>query len=150
MDSNAISQYVNSYYKTNQTHVAWSFWASLVALIVGLSVLVVGISFALNGFNAAISITTTAAGILTQFISGGFFYLYNKNLKQLNVFYSELIQNQDIFFAWGLIAHSPEADRPSLVKALIGKILSRGSSPTELTPDLVRALNEQALRAGAP
>lgn len=150
MDAKAITEYVNSYYKTNQTHVAWSFWASLVALGVGLVVLVVGVSLALSGFDAAISITTTAAGVLTQFISAGFFYLYNKNLKQLNVFYRELVQNQDMFFAWGLVSHAPEADRPSLVKALIGKILSRGSSPTELTPELVRALNEQASQACAP
>lgn len=150
MDAKAITEYVNSYYKTNQTHVAWSFWASLVALVVGLVVLVIGVSLALSGFNAAIAITTTAAGVLTQFISAGFFYLYNKNLKQLNVFYRELVQNQDMFFAWGLLAHAPEADRPGLVKALIGKILSRGSNPTELTPELVRALNEQASKARAP
>ena len=150
MDANTITQHVNSYYKTNQTHVAWSFWASLIALTIGLVVLVAGVSLALSGFSAAISITTTAAGVLTQFISAGFFYLYNKNLKQLNVFYRELVQNQDLFFAWGLVSHAPEADRPGLVKALIGKILSRGSNPTELTPELVRALNEQASSARAP
>jgi len=150
MDAKAITEYVNSYYKTNQTHVAWSFWASLAALAIGLVVLIIGVFLALRGVSAAISITTTAAGVLTQFISAGFFYLYNKNLKQLNVFYRELIQNQDMFFAWGLVAHAPEADRPGLVKALIGKILSRGSSPTELTPDLVRALNEQAAKSHAP
>lgn len=150
MDAKVITEYVNSYYKTNQMHVAWSFWASLVALIVGLVVLIIGVSLALGGFSSAITVTTTGAGVLTQFISAGFFYLYNKNLKQLNVFYGELVQNQDMFFAWGLVAHAPEADRPELVKALIGKILSRGNSPTGLTPDLVRALNEQAFRARAP
>ena len=150
MDAKAITEYVNSYYKTNQTHVAWSFWASLVALGVGLVVLVVGVSLALAGFSAAIATTTTAAGVFTQFISAGFFYLYNKNLQQLNVFYRELVQNQDMFFAWGLVSHAPEADRAGLVKALIGRILSRGSNPTELTPELVRALNEQASQARAP
>jgi len=150
MDANAITQYVNSYYKTNQTHVAWSFWASLTALIVGLLVLVAGVSLALGGYSSSLSITTTAAGVLTQFISAGFFYLYNKNLKQLNVFYRELVQNQDMFFAWGLIAHAPESERPGLVKALIGKIMSRGSDPTVLTPELVRALNEQAAQGRTP
>jgi O-antigen/teichoic acid export membrane protein len=142
MDANTITQYVNSYYKTNQTHVAWSFWASLVALVVGLIVLVVGVGLALSGFSVALAITTTAAGVFTQFISAGFFFLYNKNLKQLNVFYRELVQNQDMFFALGLIGHIPEAQRPGIIQALIGRILSRGSSPTQLTPDLVRALNE--------
>ena len=143
MDSSTITQYVNSYYKTNQTHVAWSFWASLVALIVGLIVLIVGVALSLSGYSAMIAVTTTAAGIFTQFISAGFFYLYNKNLKQLNVFYRELVQNQGMFFALGLVGHIPEAERSGIIQALIGRILSRGSAPTQLTPELVRALREQ-------
>ena len=47
MDAAKINAYVDAYYKTNQTHVAWSFWASLVALAIGLSVLVVGVGLAL-------------------------------------------------------------------------------------------------------
>lgn len=150
MDASTITQYVNSYYKTNQMHVAWSFWASLVALIVGLIVLVIGVSLSLSGFDTAIAVTTTAAGVFTQFISAGFFYLYNKNLKQLNVFYRELVQNQDMFFALGLVGHIPEPERPGVIQALIGRILSRGSTPTDLTPDLVRALNEQRALRGTP
>ena len=87
MDAAKINKYVDDYYKTNQAHVAWSFWASLVALVVGLTVLVVGVGLALSGSSVPIAVTTTSAGVFTQFISAGFFYLYNKNLKQLNVFY---------------------------------------------------------------
>jgi hypothetical protein len=147
MDAAKINAYIDAYYKTNQTHVAWSFWASLVALAIGLSVLVVGVGLALSGSSAAISITTTSAGVLTQFISAGFFYLYNKNLKQLNVFYHELVQNQDMFFALGLVGHIPEPERPSVVLGLIGKLLSRNSPSPEITPDLVR---EMAAAKSAP
>lgn len=142
MDSAKITAYVDAYYKTNQAHVAWSFWASLVALVVGLTVLVVGVGLALSGSSVAIAITTTSAGVLTQFISAGFFYLYNKNLKQLNVFYQELVKNQDMFFALGLVGHIPELERPGVVQALIGRLLSRGSPSTEITPDLIRAMAE--------
>lgn len=142
MDAVRINAYIDAYYQTNQAHVAWSFWASLTALGIGLFVLIVGVSLSLSGSNSAISITTTAAGVLTQFISAGFFYLYNRNLRQLNIFYSELAQNQDMFFALGLVGHIPESDRVGAIQALIGKLLSRGGPPTELTPELVRALSE--------
>ncbi|WP_349279065.1 TRADD-N-associated membrane domain-containing protein [Polaromonas hydrogenivorans] len=87
MDFAKNQLYIDAYYKTNQAHVKLSFWASLIALVVGLVVLVTGIGLALAGSNNAVSTTTTAAGVITQFISAGFFFIYSKNLKQLNVFY---------------------------------------------------------------
>ncbi|MAT50050.1 MAG: hypothetical protein CMK32_02570 [Porticoccaceae bacterium] len=140
MDSTKINSYVDSYYKTNKSHVAWSFWASLSALIIGLVALVFGIGLAFFGSSTAISVTTTAAGVFTQFIGAGFFYLYNKNLKQLNVFYQELVKNQDMLFAFSLVGHIPESERPRVIEALIGKLLSRGDGPTNLTPELVQAI----------
>ena len=149
MDLNKIDTYIDAYYKTNQRHLAWSFWASLSAVSVGLVVLVVGVGLAFAGSATAVSVSTTFAGALTEFIGAGFFYLYNKNLKQLNVFYSELVQSQDIFLALGLVGHVPEP-QPDKIAALIGKILSRGGPHTELTPELVRAMAEaNASKGGA-
>jgi len=142
VDANKTAAYIEAYYKTNQRHVAWSFWASLSALVIGLVVLVAGVGLALYGSTPAISITTTAAGVLTQFISAGFFYLYNKNLRQLNVFYQRLVQHQDLLFAFGLTGHIPEADRPDTIKGLVGALLSRSAPPVDLTPELVRAMAE--------
>ncbi|MCC8363610.1 hypothetical protein LK996_11075 [Lysobacter sp. A6] len=142
MDQEKINSYVSAYYQTNQSHVLWSFWASMAALTVGLVVLVVGLGLALAGWSEALAITLSAAGVLTQFISAGFFFLYNKNLKQLNVFYGKLIENQDMFFALSLVGHTAPAERPGLILAVIGKILSRTGPQTDLTPDLIRALAE--------
>lgn len=85
VDVNKTSGYIEAYYKTNQRHVAWSFWASLSALIIGLAVLVAGVALALTGSAPAVAITTTAAGVFTQFISAGFFYLYNKGSSRNRV-----------------------------------------------------------------
>jgi hypothetical protein len=140
---------MEAYYKTNRFHVAWSFWASVTALAVGLAVLVAGVALALTGSSVALSVTTVAAGVFTQFISAGFFFLYNKNLAQLNVFYQKLVQNHDLMFAFGLTGHIPEAKRPELIGAIVGALLSRSAPSTELTPELVRALNER-LAASRP
>lgn len=142
--------YIEAYYKTNQSQVAWSFWASLAALIVGLTVLVLGVALALTGSDTALSVTTVAAGVFTQFVSAGFFFLYNKNLHQLNVFYQKLVQNHDLMFAFGLTGHIPEAKRADAIQGIIGALLSRSAPSTELTADLVRALNEGKTSTGRP
>ncbi len=142
MDAKQTAAYIEAYYKTNQSHVAWSFWASLSALVVGLIVLVVGVALTFRGSAPAVSITTTAAGVLTQFISAGFFYLYNKNLRQLNVFYQKLVQHQDLLFAFGLTGHIKEEDRADVINGLIGALLSRSAPSVELTPELIKAMAE--------
>ncbi|WP_287804061.1 hypothetical protein [Diaphorobacter sp.] len=80
MDSAKNQAYIDAYYQTNQTHVKWSFWTSLTALIIGLLILTIGIGLSLIGSNTAVSTTIAATGVLTQFISAGFFFIYSKNL----------------------------------------------------------------------
>ena len=142
MNAQQTTAYIEAYYKTNQSHVAWSFWASLSALVIGLVVLIVGVVLALRGSTPAISITTIAAGVLTQFISAGFFYLYNKNLKQLNVFYQKLVQHQDILFTFSLTEHIKEEERTGVIMGLVGALLSRSASPVDITPELIKAMAE--------
>jgi hypothetical protein len=142
VDSNQTSKHIEAYYRTNQLHVAWSFWSSLIALIVGLGVLIVGIGLAFSEVGTAISLTTIAGGVLTQFVSAGFFVLYNKNLRQLNVFYERLVQHHDLLMAYGLAHQLPEAQRALLLHSIVGALLTRSAPTSELTPDLVRALSD--------
>lgn len=130
------------YYQTNQQHLQWSFWAGLAALSIGLVVLLFGIYLSFTEVDAVNSSVASAAGVLTQFIGAGFFYLYSKNLKQLNVFYEKLIRNQDTGYAIHLLSQIPEGDRPNAVQAIIGALLARSGPSTEITPELVKALNE--------
>ena len=102
-----------------------------------------GIFLALQGSDRTISIVTTSAGVLTQFISAGFFIIYSKNLTQLNVFYNQLNKNQDILFAWGMTSHVPEEQRTVMLQGIILNLLKR-SDPggTSLKADELLALAE--------
>jgi len=135
--------HLESYYRTNQLHLQWSFWAGLAALTIGLLVLLFGIYLTFNRGSAINSAVTSAAGVLTEFIGAGFFYLYSKNLKQLNIFYEKLIKNQDTGYAIHLVNQLPENERAGAATAIIGALLSRSGPSTELTPELVKALNEK-------
>ncbi|WP_349279063.1 hypothetical protein ABLV49_19465 [Polaromonas hydrogenivorans] len=51
----------------------------------------------------------------------------------------KLIRNQDTLFAFSLIGHIPDAERPNIVQAIIGALLSRSGPSTDITPELIRA-----------
>jgi hypothetical protein len=143
VSSSSAAVHIDSYYKTNQSHLTWSFWASLCALIVGLVVLVVGIGLALAGFGYAISVATAAGGVLTQFIGAGFFFLYTRNLKQLNIFYAALVQRDDLMFAYNLTSLIPAEMKPGVIQTMITTLLARTGPSVELSADMIRALNEK-------
>lgn len=70
-----------------------SFRISKIVAGVGFVLIIVGI---IMGFFSNISAAYIAAisGILTEFISGVFFYLYNKTLQQLNLFHNKMLSSQ--------------------------------------------------------
>jgi hypothetical protein len=110
---------------------------------IGLVVLVVGIALALAGGPSAISVATTAGGVLTQFIGAGFFFLYTRNLRQLNIFYASLVQRDDLMFAYGLTSQIPEEMKPGVIHSMIMTLLARNGPAMEMSAEPVRALNEK-------
>lgn len=135
-------QKLQSYYEVNLSHARWSFWASLSSVIIGMITLLAGIYLLYVKEAPETGIVATTAGVLSEFISATFFYLYNKNLKQLNYFYEKLIKFQDTYLAMGLINHLPEKERPEMFKAVISNLIIRNEPRTEMSPELVRAYAE--------
>lgn len=129
---------LEKYRNLNITHLSWSFWSSLVSLFTGLAALLGGIHLVMQGNTGLSSQLTVIGGVLTEFIGAGFFFLYTKNLKQLNVFYERLIKHQDVLYAIGLARESSENDKPDLIKAIIGKLLSTNEPQTP--PEILKAI----------
>ncbi|SHE82804.1 hypothetical protein SAMN02745117_00907 [Lampropedia hyalina DSM 16112] len=152
MDQKAQEERLDSYYSLNRLHLQFSFWTSLAALIVGLVILVIGICLLFNGFNGISGQLVTIGGVLTQFIGAGFFYLYSKNLKQLNIFYDKLIRHQDTTYAMGLAVHQlPEDRRPDVLETVISMLLTRNEPKSEpMSPELAKIYADamQARREG--
>jgi hypothetical protein len=75
------------------------------------------------------------AGVLTQFISGVFFYLHNKTLQQFNLFSDKLVATQ--YVAISLLANSSiidEAKRDECRAELVKQVLGRATTPTPTSP----------------
>lgn len=131
---------IDEYYKLNLKHLKLSFSSSLFALFVGLAALLGGIWAILQGNSGLSAQLSVIGGVLTQFIGAGFFYLYSKNLKQLNVFYQKLIKHKDTLYAISLANQIPDHDKASAFMAVIGALLSRDEPP--ISTEIMKAIIE--------
>jgi hypothetical protein len=120
---------LSEYYKLNTSQLRWSFWSSLIALFAGLIALLSGVALVLRGDSGLATQLTLLGGVLTEFIAAGFFYLFSRNIKQLNVFYDKLIKHQDTLYAISLANGMQEPERTNCLKSVIGNLLSRGEPP---------------------
>ncbi len=125
------------YYQLNVKQLRWSFSSSLAALFAGLAALLVGVGLVLAGQSGLASQLTILGGLLTQFIGAGFFFLYSRNLRQLNVFYDKLVKHQDTLYAISLANGLEEPARSNAIQAVVGSLLSRGEPP--FPPDVLKA-----------
>lgn len=107
LDQKSQEEKLDGYYKLNVQHLQFSFWASLIALVVGLLALVSSVLLYFAGKSGLGPQLAAIGGVLTQFIGAGFFYLYSRNFRQLNVFYEKLIKHQDTMYAIVACGASP-------------------------------------------
>ena len=143
MDQKEQEKKLDAYDSLNRLHLQFSFWASLAALLTGLIILVVGIALIFKGNSGLSGQLVTIGGVLTQFIGAGFFLLYSKNLKQLNVFYDKLIRHQDTMYAMGLTMHQLPVDRrPEMLETVISMLLTRNEPKSPMPPELAKVLTD--------
>jgi hypothetical protein len=69
--------------------------------VVGFVIIAIGVSLGIGATlmgnsNLSAAYLSSLAGILTEFIAGVFFYLYNRTLQQMNVFHDKLIASKQL------------------------------------------------------
>jgi hypothetical protein len=114
----ALEQYIAQ----TRIQAQQSFGLSRVIAVAGFTVLVVGVGFGIYSNLAGKGSLDAAylaaiAGTISQFISGIFFYLYNRTLQQLNRFHDRLIASQNMAVAF--LASEAVADNDTRDKAKI-------------------------------
>jgi hypothetical protein len=124
---------LESYVALTRMQAEQSFQLCKRVAIVGFGIIAVGISMGiLSGFYSEmkmeIAYLTSAAGILTEFISGVFFYLYNRTLQQLNLFHNKLAATQQM--SMSLLANSLISDdtKRDESKAELSRLLMSGTT----------------------
>jgi hypothetical protein len=131
MNASALEGYVTQ----ARIQAEQSFKLSKVVALLGFGLLCVGIAmgilFTLAGNNnLSAAYLASIAGVLAEFISGVFFYLYNKSLQQINLFHDKITTSQQISMSF-------------LANSLVEDDLKRDQSKIDLAKDLMLSLTKK-------
>jgi hypothetical protein len=116
---------LDEYYMLNKSQAKLSFLVSVIAVSIGFATLILSIKTRTEG-NA--KLTTALSGVFLQFIGGSFFYVYNKSLVQLNIFYEKLVQLQNTMLAVQLSSQLDATDQSRVREQIILKLLQRSEN----------------------
>jgi uncharacterized membrane protein len=119
---------LEEYYDEVKRHSFLSFSFSLIVGVVGFLLILTGIVLGYFGHGEKMNIAYLSgiSGIITEFISGVFFYLYNRTVKQLKTYHNDLIDLQNTLLSFKLVEQVKEGPEKvklmsNLIDYLIGK-----------------------------
>lgn len=129
---------LTEYYTINLSQARSSYRWSIAAIIVGVITLLSGIWFFYFGNNPNINLAIISgiSGTIIEFIGASNIYIYNKSLKQLNIYFRELIAIQDTMLAIELCEKIEDSDKKSQIKEkIIISLMGRSSMRPEYMED---------------
>lgn len=117
---------LDEYYNEVKRHTVYSFSFTLAVGLVGFSLIVVGIFLGYDGERMTTAYLAGISGILIEFISGVFFYLYNKTVKQLKLYHDNLIDLQNTLLSFQLIERvSKPEDKDSIISKIVDYLIGK-------------------------
>ena len=115
---------LSSYYILVKRSAGQSFFVSLLSGLLGFLLLSLAVSWGLyNKSNDLITIVSIISGIIIEFISGTFFYLYNKTVRQMKEYHDSLVAVQNMLLCLKLIEDTKSEDQKlKLTEILINQL----------------------------
>lgn len=114
-------RYIDQYYYQTQQQANKSFRLSAVAATVGFGIVIVGIVMMFWGI-AQPAYVTTAVGLISEFVSAVFFYLYNRTILKMGEYHEKLVLTQNISVALKIAEGLPEKARIQSQQTLIERL----------------------------
>lgn len=144
---------LHQYISQTRLQAQQSFVLSVVTSVIGFVLVASGVILGIvSNFVGGVTISTAylsaISGILTEFISGVFFYLYSTTLRQLNLFHAKMVESENVsvsLLANSLISEAAKKDEgmlqlsTALMKSAFAaekeiSNTSRTETPTSPTP----------------
>jgi hypothetical protein len=117
---------LQEYYSINLAHARSSFRLSAFALIAGLLAILLGIGLVYRGRGGiTVPAVSTLAGVIVEFISASYFYVYRRSIAQVNYFYQNLTRRQDTMLAISLSDGLADTKRDDARLRLIETLMVR-------------------------
>jgi hypothetical protein len=115
-----------AYYSLVKEHTDNSFRVSVIAGIVGFILIVGGLTLGLMASpnTQFVAYLAAGSGVVVEFITGVFFYLYNRTVQQLKEYHDSLISAQNVLLALKLIGDTIDAtEKAKLVAQVLGVLV---------------------------
>ncbi|WP_242620265.1 TRADD-N-associated membrane domain-containing protein [Shewanella maritima] len=102
---------LSDYYRMVKEHTDKSFLASISAGCIGFILIITGLIIGFTDFKNSESIAYLSAGsgVVVEFISGVFFYLYNKTTLQLKGYHDSLVNIQNVLLSFKIIEDTEDS-----------------------------------------
>lgn len=116
---------LEAYYGLVKIHTDNSFQVSIAAGCIGFLLIITGLILGFTNITNAplISYLSAGAGIITEFIAGVFFYLYNRTVRQLKEYHDSLIRVQNILLSFKIVGDTQDDERKNILLELMLKCL---------------------------
>ena len=109
-----------------------SFKVSVVVGVVGFALIAVGL---VAGFvrpaedGPAITYLATGSGIVTEFIAGVFFFLYNRTVAQMKGYHDSLLQVQNVLLSFKIVGDTDDgAEKTKMVGDMLRYLVGQGGT----------------------
>ena len=114
-------KYIDKYYLQTQIQADKSFTISVVSSIVAFLIIISGI-FLMYIDEVSSAYIATGTGLLSEFISAVFFYLYNKTIVKMGEYHHKLVLTQNISLALKIAEQLPEQEKVKAQYILIEQL----------------------------
>lgn len=118
---------LSAYYGMVKFHANNSFLVTIAVACLGFALIAFGLLVGFNKSNSdnVLTYISTGAGVGTEFISGVFFYLYNRTVRQLKDYHDGLLAVQNVLLSFKIVGDTPnEADKVKMVMKMIEYLLA--------------------------
>ena len=115
-------KYLDQYYLQTREQAQKGFFVTVCISIFGAILIGVGIVAMFLG-KVEPSYITCASGVITEFISAIFFYLYNKTVTSMSKYHNKLVLSQNISIALKVADTLPDSDKTKAKNTIIDELL---------------------------
>jgi hypothetical protein len=121
-------RHTDKYYLQAQVQADKSFYLSAGAAVVSLLIIVSGIAMLYvkpDGTDIKPAVITLTAGVLGEFISTVFFYLYNRTVSEMSNYHQKLVLTQNISLAMKIADSLDDKEAKSKAQAVLIDCLTK-------------------------
>ena len=115
-------KYLDQYYLQTREQTQRGFIATMVVSLFGALLIGAGVIAIFLGATDS-AYVTSASGIVTEFISAVFFYLYNKTVSSMRNYHNKLVMAQNISIALAAADSLPEEKRTEAKMKIIDELI---------------------------